>query len=340
MLNQPENSFREVKSRDEDLKKDRSLYYMGLILGFIILAMTYMTLFTDDPWLFFRSKEKTELFAKDKSAALDELNSMTDQEVRQSLVEFIQAFYYDQQKGYFDPPSYFAPITKTFYNFHNLTYNRLRDIYWNRMESIKNLDRNWLVSSLEFSRTDSGIVATYWAIEKYFNPSVNQQQSIDRKYEMIIDEGGKIYSLKDIESRNFESYTVALDSALIFRANPVATEPVDNPLPKDHKIYDVSMVETAPEYKGGQLEFSKYLLANMRYPPAARENKVQGKVYVAFIVDKEGFVKNVAVRQGLGSGCDEEAIRLVRSSPPWSVGKVAGNSVDTYFVIPVTFQLD
>src|SRR5690606_37027434 len=132
------------------IKKDRSLLYMLLILLGIILVMGYLTLFVDNPWKIFSKKEEVPLtVTNDRSKILDKNVSMSDEEIRRSLVKFIEAFYHDQRRGYFDPPSYFAPITETFYNYHNLTFQRLKDIYWKRREDRQNLHRNWIVSSLD-----------------------------------------------------------------------------------------------------------------------------------------------------------------------------------------------
>ena len=120
------------------IQKDRSLLYMGIVLGVIILVMGYLTLFVDDPWALFK-KEKAPVAVVedgDSSSLLDESSSMSDDEVRKSLTKFIEAFYYDQRRGYFDPPSYFANITETFYNYHNLTHQRLKDLYWKKMEDM------------------------------------------------------------------------------------------------------------------------------------------------------------------------------------------------------------
>jgi len=109
------------------IKKDKSLLYMGLILGGIIIIMGYLTLFVDDPWKIFDKKEKVETVVENKND-LEESAGMSDEDVRKSLTKFIEAFYNDQRRGYFDPPSYFAPITETFFNYHNLTYKEIKDI--------------------------------------------------------------------------------------------------------------------------------------------------------------------------------------------------------------------
>lgn len=329
-----EDFYPDNEEKEETLKKFRPVIYMGIISGVLILVMAYLALFTDDPGSIFHKKEKVVSLVGDQSKLLNKTETMNDEEVRESLVKFIDAFYYDQKKGYFDPPSYFSPIIKTFYNFHNLTYESLRDLYWRRMSDIKALDRFWIPTTLEFARTDSGIVANYWTREKYYRPSMKQQQSADVKYEVIIDENGKIYSLRETETKNFQAFAV-VDTAVY---TPQVT--VDNNSPaavKDTRTYDVSLVDVIPQFPGGPGQMARFLQNNLKYPPAAREKKIQGNVYVSFFVEQDGSLRNIQVRQGLGSGCDEEAVRVVRSFPAWSPGMLNGNPVTTFYILPVPF---
>ena len=318
------------------IKKDKSLLYMGIILAVIIVAMGYLTLFVDDPWKIFSKKEEVTTVIDDKNQ-LDETESMSDEDVRKSLTKFIEAFYYDQKRGYFDPPSYFAPITKTFFNYHNLTYKEIKDLYWKRKEDIQNLRRIWIVSSLEFFRSDAKITATYWTKEEFFRPSLNEQQTMDIKYEMEIDENGKIVSFKELEIKNFNTVKVFQDSTLI--DSTLNSDIPATGATAGNQVYDYSVVDVVPEFPGGQREWNKYLISNLKYPAKARERNIQGKVYVGFIVDKDGSIKDVKIKQGIGDGCDEEALRVVRSSPAWKSGQVGGNPVSTYCVLPITFQL-
>jgi len=333
----------EDKNDDQDgSRNDRSVLYMLIVLGSVILIMGYIALFIDDPWSVFREKEKVVTLVGDQSKLLNQSKSLNNDQLRDSVVKFIEGFYYDQKKGYFDPPSYFAPITKTFYNFHNLTYEGLKAVYLKRMADMKRLDRSWKASSLEFELTDSGIVANYWTTEKYFRPSVRQQQSAEIRYEIMIDKDGKIFSLKEAEIKNFQSYAVLSDTS--HRAAPpgsvVTNRPSStNPVNKDIKTYDVSVVDVIPQFPGGHAQLTKFLQTNLRYPAIAKEKKLQGNVYVSFFVEKDGTLRNIELRQGLGGGCDEEALRVVRSSPLWVPGMLNGSAVTTYYILPVPFVL-
>ncbi len=320
--------------------KDRSLVYMGIGLGVIILIMGYLTLFVDDPWKIFSKDQVPEKVVDDRNSSLLNKNeSMSDEEVRASLVKFIEAFYFDQRRGYFDPPSYFANTTDNFYNYHNLNHQRLKEIYWKRMADMENFSRSWIVSSLDFERSDSKIIATYWARERYFKPSLREQHAADIKYEMIINGDGKIESLRDIDIKNETVNKVAPDTVSV--NEEVQNQEITADIPSsDSKLYDMGGVEVAPEFNGGQKELVRFISANLKYPSAARQNGIQGKVYLGFIVEKDGTINDIKIKQGIGSGCDEEAARVLRSSPKWKPGMIKGSPVRTYCVLPVTFQLE
>ena len=98
-------------------------------------------------------------------------------------------------------------------------------------------------------------------------------------------------------------------------------------------------VEQMPEFPGGQTELMKFLNKNLRYPPAARENGIEGRVVVQFVVDETGNISDLQVLRDIGGGCAEEAVRVVKQMPNWKPGKQNGNPVKVYYKLPVTFKL-
>jgi protein TonB len=99
-------------------------------------------------------------------------------------------------------------------------------------------------------------------------------------------------------------------------------------------------VEQMPEFPGGQTELIKFLQKNLRYPAAARENGLEGKVVLQFVVNEAGNISDIQVVRDIGGGTAEEAVRVVKSMPPWKPGKQNGNAVKVYFKLPVTFKLN
>ena len=100
-----------------------------------------------------------------------------------------------------------------------------------------------------------------------------------------------------------------------------------------------SIVETMPSFPGGQNALVAYIQKNLNYPQSARENGIQGRVYVNFVVEKDGSISNVKVNRGIGGGCDEEAVRVVKAMPKWIPGVQNGQTVRVSYMMPIVFKL-
>ena len=114
------------------------------------------------------------------------------------------------------------------------------------------------------------------------------------------------------------------------------------PIEEEEEIVEAeifTVVESMPEYPGGQVELFKYLSESIRYPAMAREIGVQGRVFINFVVEPDGSISNVKVLRGIGSGCDEEAMRVVSEMPKWKPGKQRGRAVRVSYNLPVKFTL-
>jgi TonB family protein len=348
MANQ--NTFKDKKadSVTED-KNDRSLLYMCIALGAIILVMGYLTFYVDDvSTLFSGDDDQIALVGDDQKALLNKNSEMSDEEVKTSLIKFIDAFYRDQRNGYFDPPSYFASITNTYYNFHNLTYNRLKQLHKKRSQEMLNLELDWIVSSLDYVRKDQLLEVTYWTHIKYFKRSGNTEETADIKNEIIIDKEGKIISLREVETKNLTSYLVDNSTDSLGGEETGYIGPGNETLPvsdqttadaNDSKIYDAASVETNPEFSGGQKALANFIASTLKYPAKATEDKVSGKVTITFVIEKNGTLSDFHVVKGIGSGCDEEALRVIKASPLWKPGTIQNQAVRTSISLPINFQL-
>ncbi len=105
-----------------------------------------------------------------------------------------------------------------------------------------------------------------------------------------------------------------------------------------HEAFTV--VEEQPSFQGGMGEFYNFVRNEIRYPKEARENGIEGKVFVQFVIEKDGSLSNVKASDGIGSGCDQEAIRVVKSAPNFLPGKQRGKAVRVKMEIPIVFQLN
>lgn len=99
------------------------------------------------------------------------------------------------------------------------------------------------------------------------------------------------------------------------------------------------VVEVDPEFPGGMEALIKYLSENIKYPEQAKKDKIQGRVYISFVVEKDGSVADAKVLRGIGGGCDEEALRVVNAMPKWTPGKQRNTPVRVQFNLPVAFKL-
>ncbi|MCX6191750.1 MAG: energy transducer TonB [Flavobacteriia bacterium] len=115
-----------------------------------------------------------------------------------------------------------------------------------------------------------------------------------------------------------------------------------DPLPEIEVVTNpeevLSYAEVMPEFPGGMPEMVKYLLENMIYPEEMKENGIEGRIFVQFVVTKTGSVKDVTIARGI-DGLNREAIRLVKQMPNWSPGKNNGKEVNVKMVIPIRFSL-
>jgi periplasmic protein TonB len=100
------------------------------------------------------------------------------------------------------------------------------------------------------------------------------------------------------------------------------------------------VVEQQPEFPGGLPALAAYLQKNLRYPSAASSASVSGKVYLSFVVNADGSLVDVEVAKGIGFGCDDEALRVVKAMPRWKAGRQSGRAVRVKFSLPVVFQIE
>lgn len=103
-------------------------------------------------------------------------------------------------------------------------------------------------------------------------------------------------------------------------------------------IFPWELIEKYPEFPGGMNAFAKFLQKNLHYPPSALENQISGRVTVSFIVEKDGQLTNIRILKGIGFGCDEEAVRVLKKSPPWTPGIQNKQKVRVQYIVPIVFR--
>lgn len=119
---------------------------------------------------------------------------------------------------------------------------------------------------------------------------------------------------------------------------PIAVK-IPKEVGNDDQVYIV--VQKLPNFTGSDKALQKYLAKNLKYPKSAMENNIQGRVFVKFIVEKDGTLTKIEILKGMDNckECDEEALRLVRAMPKWEPGNQNGNAVRVSHRVIIPFKL-
>jgi TonB family protein len=108
--------------------------------------------------------------------------------------------------------------------------------------------------------------------------------------------------------------------------------------PSNDSIYQI--VDEMPQFPGGEKAMMEYVAKNVKYPQEAKDKEIQGRVFVSFVIEKDGSVNEVKVLRSIGGGCDEEAVRVVKAMPKWKPGKQDGKPVRVSYMMPFFFKLE
>jgi len=107
----------------------------------------------------------------------------------------------------------------------------------------------------------------------------------------------------------------------------------------DNTVYTTGGVDVMPTPVGGDAAWAKFLSKNLRFPPAAQEDGVSGRVYMSFVIEKDGSLSNISIEKAAGHGFDEEAMRVLKLAKAWKPGMQNGQPVRVRYIIPINFQL-
>jgi TonB family protein len=132
-------------------------------------------------------------------------------------------------------------------------------------------------------------------------------------------------------SKEFSFETDSLGNLLLVKKEMPKT------LDSEEEIFFI--VEYMPEFPGGEVALRTFIANNIEYPAIAQENGIQGRVYVTFVVTKDGSVANAKIARGVDPILDKEALRVVNSLPKWQPGKQRGQEVNVSYTVPINFAL-
>ena len=189
--------------------------------------------------------------------------------------------------------------------------------------------------------------------EKLFIPPPPPKRELPRPIATIIFVPPKVTNREDIiepEMPKMDEIKVAVSTKkqegdnidlppVIAAPPPPDPEEVKKVVDED-EVVSIIAVQQQPEFKDGVAAMYQFLGKNIIYPATARENGIEGTVYVSFVVGKDGSIRDAQVKRGIGGGCSEEALRVVKLMPNWNPGKQNGKAVSVTFTIPVKFKLD
>ena len=118
-------------------------------------------------------------------------------------------------------------------------------------------------------------------------------------------------------------------------------KPVVNPQQEEEEVENEIFlaVEKEPSFPGGEAGLRKFLAERIKYPQLAKETNVSGRVFVTFVIERDGSVSNVRILRDIGAGCGAEAVRVVREMPKWTPGEQRGKAVRVQYNLPVVFTL-
>lgn len=127
------------------------------------------------------------------------------------------------------------------------------------------------------------------------------------------------------------------DDKTLIDVAPVISAPKEEEEEATTEVFFI--VEDMPEFPGGEAALRAYIANSIKYPVIAQENGVQGKVYVTFVVGKDGSVSDAKIARGVDPSLDKEALRVVNTLPKWKPGKQRGKPVNVSYTVPINFQL-
>lgn len=147
--------------------------------------------------------------------------------------------------------------------------------------------------------------------------------------------------IKDLVDADPGQKTIeGMDDGTLVVINTPGEGPKNAKAVEDNNVYGVfEALEVQPTFPGGMDKFYKYLSKAIRYPAMAQEQGVQGKVFLSFIIEKNGTLTDIKVVKTLGAGTDEEAVRVLKGSPKWMPGIQNGKEVRVKYNIPISFSL-
>lgn len=200
-------------------------------------------------------------------------------------------------------------------------------------------------SKLATSKTVIGILVAAALIIAFAceqKESVTIEKPVETTATLSISDEGKIQitgSKETIEKLKSLTSDTGIDIQMDSLGNAVMLKkaPVKNQEINGEEIFFI--VEEMPDFPGGEQALRQFIGNSIDYPKVAQEKGIQGKVYVTFVVTKDGNVANATIARGVDPSLDAEALRVVNSLPKWKPGIQRGQAVNVSYTVPINFKL-
>jgi TonB family protein len=222
-------------------------------------------------------------------------------------------------------------LTKSFQESMHYLANSKKQIV---IEEAKANNNSKVADIYQLLKNRTGNVLLAKGLGKVYNKTSHQ-------YEQIIGQKEMNRFSADAEHQYDVYYFAFGSSGKIFFENsgdPTSTGD-ETPAETVNKDEVFVLVDIPPSPQGGMGKLNEHIVQNLKYPAKAKEMKVEGRVFVQFIVNVDGTLSDFTILKGIGFGCEEEAIRVIKEGPKWIPGKNAGKAVRVKYTLPLTFKL-
>lgn len=204
------------------------------------------------------------------------------------------------------------------------------------VKELANHQYDWLYGTWRLEELDETIVIekdyVYYGEDRSRKEPFNLHYELEDPYSEYLDYGIYLYIGGTPVDENSECLYFADEYSMYFYKKISDYNEFEG-----QEIFTI--VEKMPSFPGNEHELMEFITRNIQYPQEAQGKGIQGRVFVSFVVEPDGSVSNVKVRQGIGSGCDEEAVRIVKSMPKWNPGEKKGKPVRVSYSLPIVFKL-
>lgn len=230
--------------------------------------------------------------------------------------------------------AYSLGTSSSFYLFTNQFMTKLTLI--KRIKIMKNTSKKVLIAALALPVIAGGLTLISFTAESNQTPpkeTKKENPEIKREAQKEIPSNRTVKPAETTKEKTIDSKSETPKEKDIYFVIPMETTSEITTAPQETEV------DKMPEYVGGSEAMMKYLISNIHYPEAAAKAKTTGKVFVSFVVAKDGKVTKAAIKKGVSKELDAEALRVVSSMPNWNPAEKDGKKVDAEMVLPVAFQL-